>query len=168
MAHRSPEELRRLHFINSLFAQATGHDLYLAEQIKDGIALSLAELEAQTAAHPELAQKYDAAFNAAAATLLARLFAHHPQHGFYHWDASVNLESATPLFTRAEVMAGLKRLAPFRESTLLVTNLRQALIPATARATPRRQREYEEALSFIRDLAAARTAPSANLQLLFL
>ncbi len=162
------DDLRRLHFINSLFAHATGQDLYLAEQIKAAIAFSLSELEQQMAAHPEFSDKYDAAFTAAAAELLARLFANHPRHGFYHWDASLTLESATPLFTRAEVMAGLRKLAPYRESTLLITNLRRAMIPPHHRATPRRQHEYEEALAFIRNLAAARTARSANLQLLFL
>jgi hypothetical protein len=168
MSSRAPDDLRRLHFINGLFAHATGNDLYLAEQIKAAIAFSLAELEAQVASQPELAKKYDEAFNAAAAALLAKLFAHQPRHGFYHWDASLTLESATPLFTRAEIMTGLRRLAPYRESTLLITNLRPALIPPTRRATPRRKREYEEALAFIRDLAAARTSRNANLQLLFL
>jgi hypothetical protein len=168
MATRSRDDLRRLHFINGLFAHATGHDLYLAEQIKSAITFSLGELETQTTAHPELTDKYDAAFNAAAAELLAKLFARHPRHGFYHWDAALTLESSTPLFTRAEIMTGLRKLAPYRESTLLITNLRHALIPPTRRATARRHRDYEEALAFIRDLAAARTARSANLQLLFL
>ena len=168
MPSASPDDLRRLHFINALFAHLTGHDLYLANQIKAAIAFSLAELETQTAAHPDFAQKYDAAFNAAAAALLAKLFSDLPRHGFFHWDASLTLAAATPLFTRAEIMAGLKHLAPYRESTLLVTNLRPALIPPTRRATPRRKRDYDEALAFIRALAAARTARSANLQLLFL
>ena len=167
-APRSRDDLRRLHFINALFAHATGQDLYLAEQIKAAIAISLADLEEQIAAHPEGAARYDAAFNAAAAELLARLFARHPRHGFFHWDASLTLAAATPLFTRAEIMAGLRQLAPFRESTLLVTNLRPALLPPDRRATPRRRREYEEALTFIRDLAAARTVRGSNLQLLFL
>jgi len=65
-------------------------------------------------------------------------------------------------------MTGLKYLAPYRESTLLVTNLRPALIPPTRRASPRRQRDYEEALAFIRDLTASRTVRGANLHLLFL
>ncbi len=65
-------------------------------------------------------------------------------------------------------MTGLKKLAPFRESTLLVTNLRPALIPPGRRATGRRQRDYDEALAFIRELAASRTVRGANLQLLFL
>ncbi|MBI5693873.1 MAG: hypothetical protein HZC55_27680 [Verrucomicrobia bacterium] len=165
---RDRDDLRRLHFINALFAHATGQDLYLAAQIKAAIALSLAEFEVQLADHPEFAQRYDAAFNAAAAELLARLFAHHPRHGFFHWDASLTLAAATPLFTRAEIMAGLRKLAPYRDATLLVTNLRPALIPPRRRATPRRKRDYAEALAFIRDLAAARTARGSNLHLLFL
>lgn len=162
------DDLRRLHFINALFAQVTGHDLYLAQQIKAAITFSLTELETQTAAHPEFAAKFDADFNAAAAHLLARFFSEQQRRGFFHWDAALTSTAATPLFARAELMTGLKRLAPFRESTLLVTNLRPALIPPTRRVTPRLRREYEEALAFIRDLAAARTVRGTNLQLLFL
>lgn len=165
---RSADDLRRLHFINALFAHATGQDLYLAEQIKSAIAFSLTEFEAKIAAHPWAAKTYDAMFNAAAAQLLVKVFAGQPLHGFYHWDAALTLAAATPLFTRAEVMTGLKKLAPFRESTLLITNLRPALIPPERRATPRRKQDYEEALAFIRELAAARTVRGANLQLLFL
>jgi hypothetical protein len=164
----TPDELRRLHFINALFARLTGHDLYLAQQIKDAIAFSLAELADQTREHPEFAARYDAAFNEAAARLLTRFFAGLPDHGFYHWDALSTLTSATPLFARAELMTGLKKLAPYRESTLLVTNLRPALLPPEQRETPRRRRDYEEALAYVQDLAAARTAPSADLRLLFL
>jgi len=165
---RDRDDLRRLHFINALFSRVTGHDLYLAEQIRSAIAFSLVELAAQTAADPSQAQTYDTAFTAAAADLLARLFGDQPRHGFFHWDAALSLAAATPLFTRAEIMAGLRHLAPYPSSTLLVTNLRPALLPANRRTSPRRQRDYEEALGFIRDLAAARTTRSANLQLLFL
>ena len=164
----SHADLRRLYFVNALFAHVTGDDLYLAEQIKEAIAFSLVELESQSAAHPEFAAKFDAAFNAAAADLFAKRFAHLPKHGFFHWDAGLSLASATPLFTRAEIMTGLKHLAPYRESTLLVTNLRPALIPPTRRATSRRRRDYDEAIGFIQALAAARTTRNANLQLLFL
>jgi hypothetical protein len=168
MAPSNRDDLRRLHFINALFSHVTGNDLYLAHQIKAGIAFSLAELEAQTAAHPELSAKFDAAFNAAAARLLERFCAQGRANGFFHWDAARTLHSATPLFARAEIMAGLKQLAPYRESTLLVTNLRPALLPPDQRPTPRRQREYEETLGFIRELAAARAVRHANLRLLFL
>ena len=165
---RDRDDLRRLHFINALFDHATGHDLYLAEQIRGAITFSLSELAAQTVAHPEFNAKFDAEFNAAAALLLAKLFGHLPRRGFFHWDAALTPEAATPLFARAELMTGLRQLAPYRESTLLVTNLRPALIPPQRRATPRRRRDYDEALAFIRDLTAARTTRNANLQLLFL
>jgi hypothetical protein len=162
-------DLRRLHFINALFARVTGHDLYLARQIQEAIAFSLAELEEQMRVHPEFAAKYDTAFTAAAAGLLGKFFAEEgPGQGFFHWDASRTVTSATPLFARAELMAGLRELAPFPESTLLVTNLRPALLPSDRRATPRRQRDYESALAYIRDLAAARTTRGAELRLLFL
>ena len=164
----SADDVRRLHFVNALFAQVTGHDLYLAEQIKEAITFSLAELQTQSEEHPEFAAKFDAAFNAAAAELLARQFAHLPRHGFFHWDAALTLASATPLFTRAEIMAGLKHLAPYRESTLLVTNLRPAIIPPAHRATAKRRRDYDEAIEFIQALTAARISSHASLQLLFL
>lgn len=168
MPARTRDDLRRLHFINALFAHATGQDLYLAAQIKEAIAFSLEEFQAKIAAQPGAEKTYDAMFTAAATMLLVRIFAGKPTHGFYHWDASLTLASPTPLFTRAEIMAGLKRLAPYREATLLVTNLRPALLPPTQRATPKRKRDYEEALAFIRDLTAARSVRGSNLQLLFL
>ena len=168
MPSRSRDDLRRLHFINALFSHATGQDLYLAEQIKEAISFSLAEFETKVAQHPWAARTYEVMFNAAAASLLVKVFAGQPLYGFYHWDASLTLASATPLFTRAEVMAGLRKLAPYRDATLLITNLRPALIPPNRRATARRKRDYEDALEFIRQLAAARTVRGSNLQLLFL
>lgn len=164
----SRDDARRLHFINALFSRLTGDDLYLARQIRDAIAFSLAELEEQTRAHPEFAARYDAAFTAAAARLLEKFFAGQPNHGFFHWDALSTITSATPLFARAELMAGLKRLAPYRESTLLVTNLRTACLPPELRETARRRREYEDALAFVQDLAVARSRPDADMRLLFL
>ncbi|HVW21888.1 MAG TPA: hypothetical protein VHC86_11805 [Opitutaceae bacterium] len=162
------EELRRLHFINALFSRVTGHDLYLAHQIKAAIAFSLAELEARVAAEPQSGAAYEAAFSAAAAQLLEKFCRGLPRHGFFHWDAASTLHAATPLFARAELMGGLKQLAPYPESTLLITNLRPALLPPERRATAKRVREYDEALAFIRQLAAERTTRSARLQLLFL
>ena len=92
---RDRDDLRRLHFVNALFAHVTGHDLYLAKQIKGAITFSLAELEVQTATHPELAATFDAAFNAAAAELLAKLFSHLPRHGFFPSALTSSTNSAT-------------------------------------------------------------------------
>ncbi len=155
-----PLQLRRLHFLNALFAPLTGHDLYLAQQIDDAISTSLGEAGERAPNDP--------AFVNAAAKLFERLCSAQPQHGFFHWDASADDTGATPLFTRAGVMQGLKQLAIFPESTLLVTNLRAAQCPPAKRWTARRRREYDDTLTFIRNLAAARSRRNANLNLLFL
>ena len=65
-------------------------------------------------------------------------------------------------------MQGLKQLAAYPESTLLVTNLRAAHCPPARRWTERRRRDYHDTLAFIRELAAARSRRDANLNLLFL
>jgi len=155
-----PLQLRRLHFLNALFAPLTGHDLYLAQQIDDAISTSLGEAEQRGPGDP--------AFVQAAAQLFQRLCAQQSAHGFFHWDASADNTGASPLFTRAGVMQGLKQLAAFPESTLLVTNLRAAQCPPTRRWTARRRQDYDDTLTFIRDLAAARSRRNANLNLLFL
>jgi hypothetical protein len=156
---RSPQ-LRRLHFLNALFAPLTGHDLYLAQQIDAAITSSLPEAEERAPGDP--------AFVAAAAKLFARLCSARPAHGFFHWDAAAEDTGATPLFARAGLMQGLKQLAVFPESTLLVTNLRTAHCPEAKRWTERRRRDYDDSLNFIRELAAARSRRDANLNLLFL
>jgi len=152
-----------LHFVNALFAHLTGHDLYLAAQIKDAIRFSLEELKTKPT-------DADATFYEAATRLLkTTLGQHFPQRGFYHWDAAQTLASATPLFARDEILHGLKTLAPYRDSTLLITNLRHALVPSPPRRpTAQRLRDYEELIDFIRNLSAAHTAPQSRLQLLFL
>jgi len=174
------DHLHRLHFIDALFAGLTGHDLYLAQQIQSAIAASLAEAPGPpenrpaTGAGPACRESDpdggpgDPAFAAAAARLLERLCDGRQDYGFFHWDAAESATAATPLFTREHVLAGLKRLARYRESTLLVTNLRPAHCPPRGRWTGRRQRDYRESLALIRDLAAARSRRSASLNLLFL
>jgi hypothetical protein len=153
-------QLRRLHFLNALFAPLTGHDLYLAEQIDAAITSSLPEAEERAPNDP--------AFVKAAAQLFDRLCRAQPGHGFFHWDASSDEAGASPLFARAGVMQGLKQLSAFPQSTLLVTNLRAAHCPPDKRWTERRRRDYDDALTFIRELAAARSRRDANMNLLFL
>jgi hypothetical protein len=155
-----PARLRRLHFLNALFAPLTGHDLYLAQQLDDAIATSLGEVADRAPTDP--------VFVNAAAALFGRLCRAETSHGFFHWDAATDANAATPLFARAGLMDGLKRLAAFEDSTVLVTNLRTAHCGPEQRFTARRQREYQESLSLLNDLAAARTRRGANVNLLFL
>lgn len=153
-------QLRRLHFLNALFAPLTGSDLYLAGQIDAAIATSLEEATGREPSDP--------AFVAAAARLLTRLCGGQSRHGFFHWDATENAVASAPLFARAGLMDGLKRLATFPESTVLVTNLRAGHCPPDRRWTGRRQREYDDTLALLRQLAAARSRRGTQLNLLFL
>jgi len=156
-----PVQPRRLHFLNALFAPLTGHDLYLAEQLDGAIRSTLPPSDEEPT--PDTP-----AYVAAAARLFEKLCVTRSSHGFYHWDASAESAGADPLFARAGLMEGLKRLASCTEATVLVTNLRTAHCPPAARWTPRRQRQYDDTLTFLRDLAAARTRRGANVNLLFL
>lgn len=153
-------QLRRLHFLNALFAPLTGSDLYLARQIDAAIATSLAESAER--------EPNDPAFVAAAARLVTRLCGANPRHGFFHWDAAGDATGASPLFARAGLMDGLKRLATYPESTVLVTNLRAGHCPPRRRWTGRRQREYDDTLALLQQLAASRSRRGAQLNLLFL
>jgi hypothetical protein len=153
-------KLRRLHFLNALFAPITGRDLYLAQQIDDAISTSLGDTVDRSPNDPS--------FVNASAQLLTRLCTAQPRHGFFHWDAGADDAGADPLFARAGVMQGLRQLASFPESTLLVTNLRSAHCPPDRRWTERRRQNYDDSLALIRNLAAARSRRDSNLNLLFL
>jgi hypothetical protein len=159
--------LRRLHFLNALFAPLTGHDLYLAQQIDAAITTSLTD----ALTDPEDAsaiESSDPKFTVAAAELFGRLCAAQTSHGFFHWDAARDNAGSSPLFARAGLMEGLKRVAAYSDSTVLVTNLRSAHCPSDRRWTARRHSEYQETLALLNDLAAARTRRGAKLNLLFL
>ena len=153
-------QLRRLHFLNALFAPLTGQDLYLARQIDAAIATTLPEAGEHTPNDP--------AFVSAAARLFGRLCAARPRHGFFHWDAAEDDTGGSPLFARAGLMQGLKQLAAFDESTVLVTNLRTAHCPPAKRWTPRRRRDYDDTLAYLREFTVARTRRGASVNVLFL
>lgn len=165
---RSPK-LRRLHFLNTLFAPLTGSDLYLAEQIDAAISTDLDEAIQPTDPTSEHSVEVnDPAFIAAAAKLFARLCSAQPHHGFFHFDAAADETGASPLFARAGLMQGLKQLATCSESTVLVTNLRIAHCPPDRRWTEKRRRDYDDTLALLRELTATRTRRTANVNLLFL
>ena len=89
---RSPQ-LRRLHFLNALFAPLTGQDLYLAQQIDDAITTSLGEAETRGPNDP--------AFIAAAAGCFTASAPNNPPT-----DSSIG----TPVLTTP----GLRRCSPAR------------------------------------------------------
>lgn len=155
---RAGEEAAKLHFINSLFAELTGNDLYLAKQVKAAIDTSLADMP------PQLRSEQ---FTRAAVQLLEKHFRRRPKHGFSHWDCSASGHGFTPLWACQELIAIFKKLAPYPQATVLVTNLRTCICPPGKRWTHRLDRDYAEAVSYIQDLARTWSTRRANITLLF-
>lgn len=152
------EEAAKLHFINSLFADLTGNDLYLARQVKAAIDCSLGDLS------PQLQSEQ---FTQAAIQLLEKHFRRRPRHGFSHWDCSANGHGFNPLWARQELIAIFKKLSPYPQATVLVTNLRSCICPPGKRWTKRLNHDYAEAVAFIQELARTWSTRRANITLLF-
>ncbi len=152
------EELAKLHFINSLFAELTGNDLYLAQQIKAAIENSIGDLP------PHLQSDR---FTKAAVLLVQKHFRRRPTHGFSHWNCSENANGFNPLWARQELIAMFKKLAPYPQATVLVTDLRSSICPPGKRWTGRLGHEYAEAVGFIQELARTWSTRRAQVTLLF-
>lgn len=159
MSKRS--DLPALHLLNTVFAGVTGHDLYFAEQMKAGIEQALADVG------PALGT---AAFAAAVQKLQRHLGGSEDDnaHGFVHWDAAQSPAAPDSLWSRQQVVDLLKRIAPYGEATLLITNLRVAFCPPGQRWTQRRLSAYREVLDYLSELAAKRKRRHANLTVMVL
>jgi hypothetical protein len=167
-----PHDLPALHLLNTVFAGVTGQDLYLAEQMKAGIEQALAEQGgAMVAAGTGAIAAVSPAAFASAVQTLQRKFAGGEEdlrHGFAHCDAAQSPAAADSLWTREQVLAALKRLTPYQEATLLITNLHATFCPPGRRWTERRRTAYREVLDFLAALALARKRERAQLTLMFL
>jgi hypothetical protein len=156
----SPQsDLPSLHLLNTVLAGVTGHDLYYAEQLKAGIDQALADAGTALGA---------ASFAAAVQELQRRLGGGEEEHGFAHWDAAQSPAAPDSLWSRQQVVDLLKRIAPYGDATLLITNLRAAFCPPGRRWTSRRLSAYHEVLAFLAELAAARKRRHANLTVMVL
>lgn len=151
------DDLARLHFINTLFADLIGSDLYLAQQIKAAIESSF-----QEEIPPELQSER---FVQAALLLLQKHFRRRPNHGFSQWDCDAG--GFDPLWARQELIGIFKKLAPYPQATVLVTNLRSCICPPGRRWTAQLRRDYAEAVGLIRELARTWSTRRANITLLF-
>ncbi len=153
----APQELPALHLLNTVLAGVTGQDLYFAQQIKEGIESALP------------AGADSAAFAEAVRLLRERLGGEDDaRRGFAHWDAGTSPAPPDSLWSRQQIVDALKRLAPYAEATLLVTNLHAAFCPPGRRWTDRRRAAYREVLDFLANLALRRKRERTQLTLLFL
>ncbi|MDA9763832.1 hypothetical protein N9C83_00555 [Opitutales bacterium] len=140
------DQITRLHLLNTLFPLLTGEDLYLAKQIEHTINFA-------TTGNPEQAGDTED-FNDALIQLLEKYLTQDQNFGFYHWEATVQDCGWNPLWAREEVITGLKQVAGFKKAMFFGTGLRTAIQGQQLRWTPKLDQEYEEAVAFVRELAA--------------
>lgn len=156
--HRN--RITRLHLLNTLFPLLTGEDLYLAKQIEQTINF------ASTGDTENPGQQDE--FNEALVRLLQKYLTQDQNFGFYHWEANAGNRSFDPLWAREEIIAGLKEIAGFPKAMFFGTGLRLSLQDTKKNWTAKLDREYEEAVEYIRNLATYWTTKNSELTLVLL
>lgn len=154
------DRITRLHLLNTLFPLLTGEDLYLAKQIEHTINFA-------STGDPEEPGNQDY-FNDALGHLLKKYLSREQNFGFYHWEASLNNGAWDLLWAREEIIAGLKQIAGFQKAMFFGTGLRSSVQGSHKRWNAKRDREYEEAVEYVRDLAAYWTTKNSQLTLILL
>ena len=147
--------LRALH---TLLSVAVGADADLARQVQAAVDFTL---ENAAPGGP------DASSLSHAAEALLGLFRRDGRTpAFAHLD--LREQTWEPLWIRERVLASLRPLAGYREGILLTTGLRRLACPPSRRWTARARGRYQTAMAYIQETAAAHTAPTTVLHLLFL
>jgi hypothetical protein len=159
------ERLARLHFVNTILHSLTGHDLYLASQLLEGIEHAAA---AGPARHND-----PAAFAGDIDRLHETLTGAEPDAGFTYLECAAP-ESAGPLWVRESLLHALDAHSAAPQATVMIGNAGGTdddPRATTTREKParirRRAAEYAETISNLRDVAAHRANPQSLVTLLF-
>jgi hypothetical protein len=147
--------LRALH---TLLSVAVGADADLARQVEAAVDFTL---ENAAPGGPDAA-----ALGHAAAALLDLFRRDGRTPAFAHLD--LREQTWEPLWIRERMLAALRPLAGYREGILLTTGLRRLACPPGRRWTARARSRYQDALAYLQETAAAQSAPTTVLHLLFL
>jgi hypothetical protein len=154
------DRITRLHLLNTLFPLLTGQDLSMARHIEQTINFA-ATGDIEDPGEPE-------AFNKALVQLLEKYLTRDQNFGFYHWEASPDRRSFDPLWAREEIISGLKQIAGFPKAMFIGTGLRAAIQGQHQNWSAKLDKEYEEAVGYLRKLAAYWTTKNADLTLILL
>ena len=154
------ERITRLLLLNTLFPLLTGADLYLAKHIEQTINFASTG-DPENPGEPE-------DFNKALVQLLEKYLTRDQNFGFYHWEAGLDERPFAPLWAREEIIYGLKQISGFPKAMFFGTGLRAAIQGSQEKCTPALYRDYEEAVSYIRNLAAHWTTKNTELTLILL
>ena len=152
------EGLARLHYLQTLFPDWTGNDLFLLKQIKESIEASLRDGEAVDSFEN---------FSGMAQKLRQQTPGILPaSHAFISLDFSG--KTWEPLFARQEIISHLKQEAGTEHIFLLIRGLRGALFPNATYRTKARDAAHEEATHFIDELCRQWSTQSSMVHLLYI
>lgn len=161
MRKKSPEQLAKLHCLHSLFELEEEADPDLATHLQTAIEFSLRE----EAIAPDAGEVENFAY---LAKMLVEEQAHYtPSYGVYVLD--LRGRCYDELWVRLEVIGGLKQLAGYARSLLMVRGLREAVLQGGRGKyfSKRRRAQHAAARSYIDELAAAWTARGCALTILY-
>lgn len=86
-------------------------------------------------------------------------------YGFFHLDFKE--KTFDPLFARDELLHGLKRVAGYQNSLVLVTGLRDAVKGHRQRFSPQCRKSHAEAMAYIDAVAAEWTTEFTDLTVIY-
>lgn len=152
------EDLVKLHCVHHLFADATGEDPYLVQHIKEAIDESLRE-------EPALEENLETFAEAAIRLLREQPFVR-ASYGFFH--LNLTDRGFDPLFVREELLQGLKRIAGYETTLIVVTGLRSSICPKGKYFTRRQQEVYAHARDYVDRLAQRYSTANTHLSILYL
>ena len=151
-------ELAKLRCLRHLFADTTGNDPYLLQNLKDAIDESLRE-------EPDLSDTLDHFAQAAFRLVSDRPF-EDTSFGFFHLDLGKRVWE--PLFIAAELKRGLRQICGYDEALFVVSGLRDAVKTRGRYFTRKKKATYQEAIDLIDRTAAQYTTPNAELTIMYL
>lgn len=154
------DRITRLYLLNTLFPLLTGADLYLAKHIEQTINFASTG-DPEAPGEPE-------DFNKALVQLLQKYLTRDQNYGFFHWEAASENQAFDPLWARDEIINGFKQIAGFSKAMFFGTSLRSAVQGTHENWSSKLDQEYEEAVGYIRELAAYWTTKNTELTLILL
>jgi hypothetical protein len=157
MKAEAREELAKLHCVKHLFAEHTGGDHYLVQSIKEAIDESLESTGCSTLGE----------FTQAAQRLFEEQSSdENCSRGLFHLD--LHETGYEPLFIREALMRGLKRIAGFQNSLVVVTGLHAVINPEGSAITRRQKERYQAAMSYIDELTSQWSSAQSTITILYL
>ena len=150
-------EVAKLHCLQTLLGEATGHDPYLTKQIKNAIDFSLTGSVEKSASLKRFTE---------AAVRLVREYRTMPVScGICHLD--VRKREFDPLWIHEELQRIFKTLSGYKSALLIVSGLKQSIQRPGKYWTRKCRAKHAEAMDYIDETAAQRSARNTRVNIMY-